>query len=446
MARHPKERPASHGGISRREFLKRSAATSLALPGAAAILDACAKPGSTVSASSAHASGGPGAGSYWPAGSPYPLARQSAPVTWKLWRDPIKSGLAPEKDATLQIYNWSDYIWLKVVKEFCEAYNCKYEITTFNNMDEALAKMRTGQLQFDIFMGVTPDVLGKLITGKLLQPLNRSYVPHLASDIWESYQNPFYDQHWNYTVPYVVYTTGIGYRRDLIPDAQIRGMSNPYEIYWDTKFKGKVGIYDDYREALSMALLKNGITDLNTGNPKHIDEAQRTLTSLINAVDVRTSINGVYIGIPKGTYDIHQAWSGDIVAAWQYTPTQNMKTWQTLGYWFPANRKGAIFNDTITIPTNAQHPVLAHHFLDWMMTYKNAMLNFTWNGYQPPQRKANPETLTTTKSAYGEPYVFPWLSDAVVRESDFQVGYFIEELTPQVDQLWHNAWQAFNSA
>ena len=147
----------------------------------------------------------------------------------------------------------------------------------------------------------------------------------MVSDVWETYQNPFYDQRWHYTVPYTVYTTGIGYRRDLIPDAQIRGMPNPYEIFWDTKFKGKVGIYDDYREAISMALLKNGITDLNTGNPKNINEAQKTLTSLINAVNVRTSINGVYIGIPKGTYDIHQAWSGDMVAAWQYTPTQNMK-------------------------------------------------------------------------------------------------------------------------
>jgi Spermidine/putrescine-binding periplasmic protein len=107
-----------------------------------------------------------------------------------------------------------------------------------------------------------------------------------------------------------------------------------------------------------------------------------------------------------------------------------MKTWQTLGYWFPSNRKGAIFNDTVTIPANAQNPVLAHHFLDWMMTYKNAMLNYTWNGYQPPQRKADPATLTTTNSYYGEPYVFPWLSDAVVHESDFRTGYFEEELTP----------------
>src|SRR5438874_6257061 len=45
MARHPKERPAQRDGMTRRELLKRSAAASLALPGAAAVLDACAKPG-----------------------------------------------------------------------------------------------------------------------------------------------------------------------------------------------------------------------------------------------------------------------------------------------------------------------------------------------------------------------------------------------------------------
>jgi len=429
--------------MTRREILKRSAAAgALALPGAA-ILEACTKPGTT-SGGGSHANG-PGVGSYWPSGSPYPLARQQSPVRWKLWREPIKSGLAPEKGATLQIYNWADYIFPRVVKEFCAAHNCNYQVTTFNNMDEALAKMRTGQLQFDIFFP-TPDILGKLVTGKLLQPLNHSYVPHVVSDVWETYQNPFYDQGWHYTVPYTVYTTGIGYNRDLIPDDQIRGMSNPYEIFWDTKFKGKVGIYDDYREAISMALLKNGVTDLNTGNSKYINQAQKTLVSLINAVNVRADINGSYIGIPKGNFDIHQAWSGDMVASWFYTPKQNMKAWQGMGYWFPPDRKGAVFNDLITIPASAKSPVLAHRFLDWMMTFKNSMLNFSWNGYQPPQRKANPSELTTTKSSYtGEPYVFPWLSDAVVHESDFHTGYFQEELTPSVDQLWHNAWQAFNS-
>src|SRR3989442_16044350 len=130
--------------MTRRKLITRSAAASLALPGAAAFLDACAKPGTVTSGSHAHV---PGVGSYWPTGSPYPLARQDAPVAWKLWKDPIASGMAPETDATLQIYNWADYIFLKVVKAFCAENNCKYQITTFNNTDEALAKMRTGQLQ-----------------------------------------------------------------------------------------------------------------------------------------------------------------------------------------------------------------------------------------------------------------------------------------------------------
>ena len=134
-----------------------------------------------------------------------------------------------------------------------------------------------------------------------------------------------------------------------------------------------------------------------------------------------------------------------MVAAWFYTPQQNMKGWETVGYWFPKDRKGAVFNDTLVVPANAEHPVLGHLFLDWMMTAENALLNFSWNGYQPPQKSADPSTLTTTKSYYGEPYVFPWLSSAVVDESDFHTGYFEAELTPQVDQLWHNVWQAFNS-
>src|SRR5262249_62377862 len=77
MSKHPKERPASQAGMSRRELLKRSAAASLALPGAAMILEACSKPG-TVSSGGTHANG-PGVGSYWPAGSADPPGRQDSP-------------------------------------------------------------------------------------------------------------------------------------------------------------------------------------------------------------------------------------------------------------------------------------------------------------------------------------------------------------------------------
>ena len=34
---------------------------------------------------------------------------------------------------------------------------------------------------------------------------------------------------------------------------------------------------------------------------------------------------------------------------------------------------------------------------------------------------------------------------AVVRKEDFLTGYMELELTPPVDNLWHNAWQQFQA-
>ncbi len=379
-------------------------------------------------------------------GSPYPLARQNAPVTWNVFDDnpAINSGLQPEKNAVLQIFNWDQYIYKPVVQRFCQKYNCTYKITTFNNMDDALGKMTSGQLNFDVFFP-TIDTVGKLVAGKLILPLNKDYIPNLAAQVWPVYGNPYYDQQARYTVPYTVYTTGIGYRRDAIPDGKIRGMSNPYDILWDPAYNHQVGVYDSYRDAIGMTMLRRGETDLNTTDPKLIAQAGADLKQLTDLVSVQTTINGAYNGIPTGQFKLHQAWSGDMVGAWNYTPKPLMSEYETIGYWFPEDRKGNIDNDLIAVPSSAQHPVLGHLFLNFMLEFKQAMDNFSWVGYQPPQIKADPETLTTTKSIQGLPYVFPWLKDAVTREEDFKVGYTEDELTPAVDQLYHTAWSDFKS-
>ena len=88
------------------------------------------------------------------------------------------------------------------------------------------------------------------------------------------YQNPFYDQEWRYTVPYVTWTTGIAYRRDHIADDEID--QKGYDILWDRKYRGKAGIYDYYRDALGMALMRNGVTDVNTGNADDISRRRTT--------------------------------------------------------------------------------------------------------------------------------------------------------------------------
>src|SRR5438309_4223262 len=177
--RHPRERGAFSGSLSRRDFIKGVGGTALTLSGAAALLEAC----------------GTGAPSGGPTG--LPLARPDHPVTWPIFPDnkPIASGLQPERNATLKVYNWVQYIYQKVLKDFenkYKKYNVKVELSTFNTMDEALSKIKRGAVDFDVFFP-TVDVLGKLVELKLIQPVNHSYLSNV-SNVWNELQSPFYDR------------------------------------------------------------------------------------------------------------------------------------------------------------------------------------------------------------------------------------------------------------
>src|SRR5262249_37789293 len=141
------------------------------------------------------------------------------------------------------------------------------ELSTFANMDEALAKIRSGQVDFDVFVP-TIDVLGKLITREYLRPLNHSYLTNL-SNVWTELQDPYYDRGARYTVPYVTYTTGIAWRTDMVSE-DVSKRPNPYDVFWDPKYKNQTEVLDDYRETIGMTLLRNKIYDLNTGSPKDL--------------------------------------------------------------------------------------------------------------------------------------------------------------------------------
>ena len=79
---------------------------------------------------------------------------------------------------------------------------------------------------------------------RLLQPLNHSYLPNLGN-IWPELQDPFYDKGSRYTVPYVVWCDGIGWRNDMVQE-DIAGAAVPWDIFWQSApYKGKVGLLDD---------------------------------------------------------------------------------------------------------------------------------------------------------------------------------------------------------
>jgi spermidine/putrescine transport system substrate-binding protein len=431
MRMHPRERGGDLPGLSRRQFLRKGVEGAAAVSGLAALLAACGP---------ASNPGGGGAVAKTPTASAGAsgllLARPDHPVRWPIDPDnqPIASGLTPERNATLKIYNWADYLYGKVVKDFARHYDCKVEISTFNGVDEALAKLRTGQVDFDVYFP-DPSFLGRLVLGKLLRPLNLDYIPNL-SNVWPSLQDPFYDRGSRYTVPYTVYTTGIGWRNDHVTE-DVASMSNPYDIYWDSKYRGKIHLIDDFRETLGMTMVRRGLTDTNTEDPAVIDRARADLTQLIGLVNVKVDVNE-YSDLPEGAAWIHQVWSGDMVSAQYYLP-KGVPV-EALSYWYPPQGGGVIGSDNIAVLRGAKNPVLAHLFLDWMLDDKNAYSNFVdFVGYQPPMNDIDPDRLVS------DGVVPANLRSVVVRPEDFDRGHALLELSPRGDALWHEAYQEFQA-
>ena len=416
--RHPRER--SLAGMDRRTFLQRSAAWG-ALASASGLLAACGG-----------GAGGDGGGS-----TGIQLASPSNPETLPLSEDnaAIKSGLEPEA-GPLKIYNWSEYVYPRVVKDFAAEYGVDYEITSFYNMSEAVNKIRTGRVDFDVFFP-TADQVPKLVAAKLLQPVNHDYLGNLKANIWPELADPWYDKGSRYTVPYVVYTTGVAWRTDMVSE-DVAAMDNPYEMLWNEKYAGKVGIYDDYREAMTMVMLKNGVSDINTGDPKVIAQVEKELVELSKAVNVKTTIDGAYSRLPEGVFALHQAWSGDIVAGPYYMPGKSYGDPEgVLRYWWPPN--GTIGSDMIAIPSGAKNPVLAHHFLNFLLEDKHALKNFSWVGYQPPLKSLKPSKLVS------DGYVVPNLKPAIVEKPNFSTGVVQTALPPVVDRRYQDAWSDFKS-
>jgi spermidine/putrescine transport system substrate-binding protein len=401
---------------SRRQFLARAAILAASAPTLGAFLQACTKNASPSSQ---------------PSMTP---AAPNNPVKWPIPNDnkPIADGLAPEKGATLKIYNYADYLGPQAIKDFEDQYAIKIEVSTFNDGDEAITKLRSG-VDFDIYNANYTEI-SRLVNGGLLRPLNHSYIPNIKN-VWPSFTNPWYDQEWRYTVPYTIYTTGIGWRTDQV-QADIAALKNPYDVFWDQQYKGKAAILDDWHTAMAMVLLHQGITDVNTSRESDLRIIGEQLRALAAATSPRVTITS-YNELPAGQLGVAQMWSGDIINARSYLPEGTGP--EILRYWFPPDGKGMVDNDMFVTLKGGKNPVLAQLFINHMLEPEVAKENFSAIGYQPPQNSITPDSLVKGT------FIPENLRTAIVKPEYFDTGYRLLELDPATDAAWHTVWQAFKA-
>jgi len=428
---HPKERQV----YSRRAFLQRAAAAGIALPSLSAILAACGSGAqSSVATSASSGGGGSQYGTGGIAGAAYPLARPDAPVTWNV--DPselIADDLKPEENATVKILRWPYYLAPSVIKSFEKKYSCTVEQTEFADMDKGLAKINTGQGDFDLLVGMNVWAVGRSIAAGLLRPVNLSYIPNLAANAWDTFQSPFYDVDSHYTLPYSVWSTGIFWRNDKISD-DIAGMANPYDIFWDGAPADKTHLLANAQDVLAMAMFREGITDVNVTDQATITAAKDAISEVVNATNA--SFDHVdYTDVPKGQAYLHQSWSGNVSDAFVFLPSGDQA--DNLSYVWPVESgvPGNVDNDTLVLLNTGKAPVLAHLLLNHILDSQNAMTNFeTWTGYQMPIKAMTREALV------GSGLVPEHLANCYIIESDMDRGSRELELPASADALWQAAY------
>src|SRR6185437_12537376 len=207
-------------------------------------------------------------------------------------------------DGDLEYFNWAEYLNPDVIKGFEKQYGVKVHETNFDNMQSMMAKLNAG-IAYDVTFP-TNDFVNELVKADALTPIDHTQLTNW-SEVPSYFSNPWYDPHANYSVPYALWTTGICWRTDKVPDT----MAGSWNDLWTLapKYSGKMFLLDDFQETLGMSLLRNH-KDVNSGNRGDLDQAVVELLKI--KPNVRQFVSNEIPGLVDGTAWISHAWSGDV--------------------------------------------------------------------------------------------------------------------------------------
>ena len=277
-----------------------------------------------------------------------------------------------EPSRVLNLFIWSNYIAPETVAKFEARHGVKVNIDLYDSNEALLAKLQAGNAGYDVVCPSDYSVQ-VLLAQNLLRSLDRSALPNLRH-IDPSFLDRSYDPGNAHSVPYFWGTTGIAYDR--------RKVTTPVDSWaalWNPRFKGRILMLDDAREAFGAALKLHGHS-LNTTDARLLEAARDELVRQKPLVRAYNSSNFEDV-LLSGDVWLAQGWNGQFAKAMEQNPD--------IVYVIP--KEGAtLFIDNLAIPKDAPNPRLAHAFLDFTLEPEIAAEICRSMRYSSPNREAWP--------------------------------------------------------
>lgn len=321
----------------------------------------------------------------------------------------------PEKD--LFIYNWTDYLADEVIASFETKYGVKVRQDYFSTIDEAYAKLGSDGGGYDISFPISVDVPDLIAKGALVK-LDRSYLTNIGN-LGAEWADPTYDPGNTYTVPYMWWTTGVGYDTSVITDTLTSSTA-----LWDPRWAKHILMLDDWQEAFGMTLIQLGLS-ANSTDLAEIDRAFNRLKE--QKPLVRKYSTDTITEMTSGDMWIGQMWGADRFAIQEVN--------ENVVYYIP-EEGGVKGSDTIAIFSGAQHPVAAHLFVNHLLDAKSSAANTNLIYYMGP-------------NAAAKEFIDPAILDDPTINPDQQIVDKLEELIDQdqaIKDEYLSRWSQITSA
>ncbi|MDO4550155.1 MAG: spermidine/putrescine ABC transporter substrate-binding protein [Planctomycetia bacterium] len=272
-----------------------------------------------------------------------------------------------EKQATLSIYNWEDYIDPELVTEFEKKHNCRVVIDTFDSNESMLAKIQASDVGYDIIVPSTYTV-DIMLRGDMLQKLDPQKLPNTMKYIDRVISKKLKDENMQYSVPYLLSFSGIGYNAEKLGEAP-----KSWKIFTDERFKGRMTMLNDARETIGVGLLMLGYS-VNTRDEKELEAARDLIISWKPNL-AKFGVDDAKQELKNGEHYVVHGYSGDIM---QFTlEDPNIQ--------FTTPEEGVIFSaDHLVIPKNAKNPELAHAFIDFLSDPEVSARNMEYTQFRAP--------------------------------------------------------------
>ena len=328
-----------------------------------------------------------------------PAADAAAPAA-----EPAAAAVQTDAEKTLNVYNWSDYIDDTVIEAFEKETGIDVTYDVFDSNEVLETKLLAGTTGYDIVVP-SASFLERQIQAGVFQKLDKSKIPNLKNVDPELMKAmALHDPGNEHSVNYLWGTSGVGYNVDMIakrmPDAPV----DSWRMFYDPEVVSKfadcgVTILDAPSEVVGTVMIYLG-KEANSENPDDLKAAEDVLMKIRK--NVRYVNSSKYIeDLANGEICLALGWGGDVLQARDRADEAGKGL--TIKYNIP--KEGAVmFFDMLAIPKDAQHPLNAHLFIDYLMRPEVAAKNSSFVNFANSNAVSYP---LVSEDVRNDPSIYP---------------------------------------